>query len=1448
MKWINVHATPESSTKHYQNIITILNGLSTLSRKLSKLPKFNAEAVIAKLTLKIVEFQYLKNGKITTSSSNLKYDNIPGLQPFYEDLTKTVPELHNLSDVTWNSDDSPSLSKSELINLLQGISNNQSDLDTFNKAIIGCQIRDLFTEPSFLSACLGVLEQIDHDKYNDFISSVVTYMKNNYKSLKSLSSQCFELLDSITVHLKNLSDRSESIPFTLHIIAQLHFLFSKFKQYKRIRNLSNLLYNLAAKMPFSPMTVLCIEACIDYEYEIYNKSNSGSQDRDILQSKVEKTSQMLMEHGKVGESGSMVIVFLSTIQGSIRTIDDKNLLNSRPLAHLILGLVDLIPNFTVSLFGESSELSELFITALCINLFEHIQSSSVNQEVVANDIMTSIHLNDETLRLICLYYYYTIQELDSYLDISLANPREPFHYLIISGIQLHKTINIEWSEESIDQSIELFNQYCFLESNPNEYEIEILSCLVNYLKFNKLHKKLHQLLSPYLCSRDLTGNFQLQCFRFYLLLDLVTVSIYLENYQEAHSLLDSSGMLLKEIFAAGRTSSALSARGLAAWKLLQVQSYIEQRDLVLADNKYEMLLKFVKSKTEFNLSYHSASLGISEKLKNLLLVVNLNFTASELRSRQGRYTASYQNLKTGSKLLLSIIKKITVDVPVKDRVALRWQSASLMSSFCISMIKTSKLLGISREISHYIAELKKLNECNKFPLVNGINHFYLSDNFLLLERNETALSELKKGNQITSLNIDDSLSLLSVSSNLLYYLVEKSDEHIKAFSARQRELVQTLSLPGESFNTVSPFKELIHESQLHLSMFHSSIEPTYQASELDAVRVDVGQIMNSLVNIPAFSSILNSVFSSPCLVDNMVNESQHIRQITDALAEANTKLLSVISNHSFPVHALRNISNQMAHITSVVNSISPISETQRYEIYYLHDFIRSLPIKHERHMREESAAEPEDIFPLSGLKFEHKYDFLGFSEDVKNLLPANWTIITLDIDSGSDELVLARLSKESDYKPICLRLPLKRMMDHGSTASSLSFTGALDKLNAIIKRSDDSIKPQTTSKIRTKEDRTNWWRLRFSLDMKLKEVLELIEYQWLGAFRGIFGNHDEESIQFQNFSNKFHELLYKYLPSFPRDTQLNTQIVGIISQLHLSIGTDADSVEIEKAIVADLIYFIMDSLMYLGEENAYDEVNVDMFHHEFVELMNEFEDKASNPGEHIVLIPGPTCHSIPWESLGCLSDKSVSRMPSIDLLLETLKKNPTFTKQKEKSWNTMYLLNPGGDLVKSEARFSELFESMSSWEGIVGRSPSDNNKFLLDILKKDLFVYVGHGGCEQYIKASSLFKFTNSRKELPPSLLFGCSSGHITTNGMLEPHGNVLNWLTCGSPMVLANLWDVTDKDIDKFTMGVFKLTSLCGEGSSLTVTESVKEGRKYCNLKYLNGSAPIVYGLPLKF
>lgn len=87
-----------------------------------------------------------------------------------------------------------------------------------------------------------------------------------------------------------------------------------------------------------------------------------------------------------------------------------------------------------------------------------------------------------------------------------------------------------------------------------------------------------------------------------------------------------------------------------------------------------------------------------------------------------------------------------------------------------------------------------------------------------------------------------------------------------------------------------------------------------------------------------------------------------------------------------------------------------------------------------------------------------------------------------------------------------------------------------------------------------------------------------------------------------------------------------------------------------------------------------------------------------------------------------------------------------------------------------------------------------------------------------------------------------------------------MNYLLGGSTFVVGNLWDVTDRDLDKFSIeSMSKLfprlptdnnNEACNQlqqDSIISISESIQSSRQICKLKYVVGCAPVTYGLPSK-
>jgi separase len=200
--------------------------------------------------------------------------------------------------------------------------------------------------------------------------------------------------------------------------------------------------------------------------------------------------------------------------------------------------------------------------------------------------------------------------------------------------------------------------------------------------------------------------------------------------------------------------------------------------------------------------------------------------------------------------------------------------------------------------------------------------------------------------------------------------------------------------------------------------------------------------------------------------------------------------------------------------------------------------------------------------------------------------------------------------------------------------------------------------------------------------------------------------------------------------------------------------------------------------------------------------------------------------------------------------------------------NGAYILNPGGDLGTTQATFESDLRGLGTWTGITKSQPSEA-EIKENLKTKDLYLYFGHGSGSQYIRAKTI----KSLEKCAVTILMGCSSGALSDVGEFEPYGPPIDYMLAGCPSLVATLWDVTDKDIDRFAKSAFEHWGLFktqepdneqvvkgrGKGKrkvqessmseeKMSLVEAVAKAREACNFRYLTAAAVCVYGIPVYF
>lgn len=507
-----------------------------------------------------------------------------------------------------------------------------------------------------------------------------------------------------------------------------------------------------------------------------------------------------------------------------------------------------------------------------------------------------------------------------------------------------------------------------------------------------------------------------------------------------------------------------------------------------------------------------------------------------------------------------------------------------------------------------------------------------------------------------------------------------------------------------------------------------------------------------------------------------------------------------------------------------------------------------------------------------------------FQKEYIDIIPSSWKVISIMLSESRKELVLAQF--EAGHGPFILRVPLERNNSRDADEEVFGFDQGKAELMDIIDLANTSA--HGGRDVSGREAKLAWWAERDELNIRLKEHLDNVEKVWLGGFKGIFSQHTRRPDLLARFQKSFHNTLEKHLPSRQttgkrRKASPRVTLDPRILELFVGVGDPfSEECDLDEPLT-DLLYFVVDILQFHGERNAYDEIDFDSMVLDTLDALRCYHQavlaaSAAKEHSHTVLILDKALHSFPWESLPCMEGQAVSRLPSMGCLRDRiLKQDKTVAEgQSEGVYinrnKGAYVLNPGQDLKTTQTTFESRLKGLEDWDAIVEREPVESE--LKDILEKDdLYLYFGHGSGAQYIRSKTIKKLD----KCATTFLMGCSSATLTDVGEFMPYGPPMSYMMAGCPAVVGTLWDVTDKDIDRFAKSTFEHWGLYGkdvpvavekvpktpgrgrrrveepagvpaEEEKVSLVGAVAKGKKACNFRYLTAAAVVVYGVPVYF
>ncbi|CAL9041755.1 unnamed protein product [Musa banksii] len=331
----------------------------------------------------------------------------------------------------------------------------------------------------------------------------------------------------------------------------------------------------------------------------------------------------------------------------------------------------------------------------------------------------------------------------------------------------------------------------------------------------------------------------------------------------------------------------------------------------------------------------------------------------------------------------------------------------------------------------------------------------------------------------------------------------------------------------------------------------------------------------------------------------------------------------------------------------------------------------------------------------------------------------------------------------------------------------------------------------------------SWWSQRTMLNNRLNKLLKSMEISWLGPWGCLLLG--ERSVP-----DRVEKLVHKLISVLKSEGrfEINYTLISAI------IGGAKSVADAESCINQLLLYKgYFGRGACCGEERfrafsavAQTGLATEFIHDLIKEALAEYAEQVAR--EPVIIVLDSDVQMLPWENLPILRSQEVYRMPSVSSIFLTLDKSCSHHKRDSgfgtiipavDPLNAYYLLNPSGDLNDTQLEFEQWFRNQEL-EGKAGNLP-DTKELIIALQNHDLFLYFGHGSGTQYIPEKEVQKLHHCAA----TLLMGCSSGSLLHRGCYAPQGAPLSYLFAGSPSVIANLWDVTDKDIDRFGKALLK-------------------------------------------
>ncbi|KAK6590501.1 separin (caspase fold protease) [Cryptosporidium xiaoi] len=736
--------------------------------------------------------------------------------------------------------------------------------------------------------------------------------------------------------------------------------------------------------------------------------------------------------------------------------------------------------------------------------------------------------------------------------------------------------------------------------------------------------------------------------------------------------------------------------------------------------------------------------------------------------------------------------------------------------FYMTILNYALLITSSKYIDSVAVTIEKNKKAAQFKTSENVSVYLLLNNILDDEARHQPNFNSCKINSIAKELIKKATDVKSTFFNLFKADFKNCMEFNRNIGLDEY-IFNTLSLlldkhrnPGKNFNTkIKILKEIneLFDVILHYIIFCFKHNALILVNNIISIVIDLILLISSLTYpvqklISAFSDITSSLINllsiyNPSLY---IHSMRKIQKIFENYKKKESKehvicCFETLNNKVF--------FNNLKYISSFILKLDESKTNIKNDEFYLNDIIPRIHIRFSSFF---------STFSSRIITEKTKFSLFQITRDIS-------------ISKNIKQNVSSVRRKSDSFIPT--NLTVFYFVESSKICNLLGSFYEIQREN-ILSIIDVDVNQKSSRKAR------DWWSRRINLELKLEA--------WLSLFT---------SVIFKNWTTK---LLFGF-PKQLSNSKYNSRIMSYLD----------DSLKGYKSIgIFDIVLYSLltntPNLISLLNYITITNFDFSMLYEYFNKTILRGVTKCDIKNYPVIIFPDKLLMNIPIEGISELLLQPITRglnsKVSMDNFIYLMNKIGNKGNNKcllAKMCNIYYFINPSGDLSDTEKiivpAISKLFKE-GNCIGISNSIPQPVSMMNeININSTNLYLFCGHQAGEKFIKGESIERGITTSDSLgneifnfPPSLLIGCSSSRIRSYETNDIFCTPLYYLIGGSPFILGALWDVTDQDIDRFTLSIFDNWFK----SNLSLLESITVSRRSCKLPLLNGSSCVCFGHPL--